>query len=100
MRENRESLEVHDDVSGRTGKAVGRNPVMNAFRKSHIGVVPTKAPNKAVFAAAEALEERPMAKRNPRETPTNRAQNRKLVLSGLERVRAEARLTRGRNRMG
>lgn len=67
---------------------------MHGGRKSDRVVVPGKSPNKA--GAAEAMEERTLAKENSRRQNTHRAQNRERVRSALERVRRAAREDRGR----
>lgn len=67
---------------------------MNGSRKSDRVVVPGKSPNKA--EAAEAMEERALAKENLRRQNTHRAQNRERVRSALARIRRAAREDRGR----
>ena len=73
---------------------------MNGGRKSDRVVVPGKLPNKAKGAqtpgAAEAMEERTLAKENSRRRNMHRAQNRERVQRALERVRGAAREDRGR----
>jgi RNA-directed DNA polymerase len=65
--------------------------MMNEQGKSDRSIVPKKATNKAGELAAEALEGRDLAKRNPRERDTIRTQGREVVTSALERVRQVAR---------
>ena len=78
------------NVSGREGKAGGRNPEMNDREKSHVVVVPAKPGNKGAEASAEATadlaEGRTATKRNPTEDNTCRTPSRGSV-SDLRRVR-------------
>ncbi len=64
---------------------------MNADGKSDRPVVPTKSPNKAEGAAAEAMEGRGRTKGNLLEGNTLRTQGRDGVHSALERVRQVAK---------
>jgi hypothetical protein len=80
---------------GRIGKAKGRTPVMNGRGKSDWPVVPEKRPNKAGRPAAEAVEGRGQAKRNPNQQNAPRTQSRIGVPSALERVRQVARRDKG-----
>ena len=63
---------------------------MNGREKSDRVVVPGKSPNKAAEPAAEAMEERTLAKGNAVEDNARRAQDRGRAPSGLERVRQAA----------
>ena len=76
---------------GRSGNADGGKPGMNERGKSDSPVVPAKPPNKAVYAAAEVVEERGLAEGNTTSTthPGRRAGTG--VPSGLARVREVAR---------
>lgn len=68
---------------------------MNGPGKSDRPIGPEKSPNKAPERAAEEMEERGRAKRNPLECATSRTQSRKIsVNSALERVRQAARRDR------
>jgi group II intron reverse transcriptase/maturase len=62
--------------------------------KSDSPIVPRKQPNEAGEPAEEAAEGRGLAKGNPHECNTPRAQDRISVLSALERVREAARKDR------
>jgi RNA-directed DNA polymerase len=64
--------------------------------KSDSRVVPAKVPNKAWRRAAEGLEGRRLAKRNPPQATTRRTQSRARVRAALERVRQAARRKEGR----
>jgi retron-type reverse transcriptase len=65
---------------------------MNASGKSYRPIVPAKRPNKARQGlAAEAVEERGLAKGNSSSHPVARTQGRDIVLDGVERVRQAAR---------
>lgn len=79
---------------GRIGKAEGRTPMMNGPGKSDRPVVPTKPPNKARAAAAEAVEGRGLAKGNMDQQNATRTQCRIDAPSALERVRQAARKDR------
>lgn len=65
--------------------------MMHGRGKSDGPVVPTKPPNNAAKAAAEAVEGRGPAKGNPSQQNTLRTQSRESVPSALERVRWAAR---------
>ena len=65
--------------------------MMDGQGKSDRRIVPKKATNKARELAAEALEGRGLAKRNPKQRDTDRTQGRERVSSALERVRQAAR---------
>jgi RNA-directed DNA polymerase len=67
---------------------------MNGQGKSDRLVVPTKPPNKAGQTAAEAVEERSLAKGNANQQNTLRTQRRAGVHSALDRVREAARRDR------
>lgn len=66
----------------------------NGHGKSDRPVVPVKLPNKAGKPAAEAVEERGLAKGNSRQRNVLRTQSRMGALSALERVRQAARRDR------
>lgn len=66
-------------------------PAMNDMQKSDEPVVPTKLPNKAAQAEAEAAEGRGSAKGNTREQNATRALNRIVAPSALDRVLEAAR---------
>jgi retron-type reverse transcriptase len=66
----------------------------NGRGKSDSCVVPTKSPNKAGTAAAEAMEGRRLAKGNSVESNAFRTQCRSDAPSALERVRQAARKDR------
>jgi hypothetical protein len=83
-----------DGDAGRPGKADGRNPATHGHEQSHGSVVPAKPPNKAESSAAEVVEGREPAKRNPPEPATRRTQSRASVNVGLERVGQAARKDR------
>jgi hypothetical protein len=68
--------------------------MMNGRRESDTPIVPAKAPNKAVRAAAEALEGRGVAKGNSLERNALRTQCRDGASSALERVRQAAKKDR------
>ena len=55
--------------------------------KSHSPIVPTKLPNKAARAAAEAVEERGLAKGKTLERNRFRTQGRQILSNTLERIR-------------
>ena len=76
---------------GSCGEGRGRNPVMDDRRKSDGPVVPAKPSNKAVDAAAEAVEGRGPGKGNAAsETRPGRSAD-VSVSSGLDRVRQAVR---------
>ena len=64
--------------------------MMTGRGKSDSFVVPEKSPNKAKAPAAEAMEGRGLAKRNPVEQNRPRTQCRTGLPSALERVRKAA----------
>jgi RNA-directed DNA polymerase len=61
--------------------------MMHGHGKSHSLIVLTKLPNKAASAAAEAVEERGLAKGKTLERNGSRTQSRKHTCSALERIR-------------
>jgi len=63
----------------------------NEYGKSDSAIVPEKLPNKARRRAAEAMEERALAKGNSSEQNALRTLGRKRAHSALERVRRAAR---------
>src|SRR5438132_5427814 len=65
--------------------------MMHGHGKSHSPIVLTKLPNKAACAAAEAVEERGLAKGKMLERNMPRTQSRKHMSSALERIRQAAR---------
>lgn len=67
---------------------------MHEPEKSDSFIVPKKRPNKAGQPAAEAVEERKLAKGNSREQNAPRTQSRTSAPSALERVREAARRNR------
>jgi hypothetical protein len=69
--------------------------MMNAPGKSDCPIVPEKLPNNVWRPAAEAVEGRGQAKRNPSQQNTPRTQSRNGVPSALERVRQIARRDKG-----
>src|SRR5712692_1289115 len=64
--------------------------MVNGRGKSDSLVVPEKSPNKAKASAAEVMEGRVLAKRNPVEQNRPRTQRRTSLPSALERVRRAA----------
>src|SRR5678815_4341146 len=62
----------------------------NGRRKSDNPVVATKRANKTGAPEAERVEPRGLAKGNPRQQNTSRAQDRKVVQSALQRKRQAA----------
>src|SRR6266403_4759231 len=68
--------------------------MMHGHGKSHSPIVLTKLPNKAACAAAEAVEERGLAKGKMLERNMPRTQSRKHMSSALERIRQAARSER------
>lgn len=68
---------------------------MNGQGKSHRPMVPAKPPNKAGQSAAEAVEERGLAKENASQQNTHRTQCRARVPSALEGVRRIAKRDKG-----
>ena len=69
---------------------------MNATRESDDCVVPEKEANNAAtgVVAAESLEGRQSAKRNPQGQNTDRTQDRETVAHALERIRKAVRRDR------
>jgi hypothetical protein len=68
-------------------KVQGHNPMMNGHGKSHSPIVPTKLPNKAAKAVAEAVEGRGLAKGKTLEHNRSRTQSRQILSSTPERIR-------------
>jgi len=68
--------------------------MMHGSGKSDRPIGPEKPPNKAVGPAAEAVEERGLAKGNPRQQNRHRTQSRKSLRSALERIREAAKRDR------
>lgn len=64
---------------------------MNEHDESDSPVVPQKLANKTAAAVAESVEERGLAKSNPREQNASRTQRRVDAPSALERIREAAR---------
>jgi hypothetical protein len=64
--------------------------MMHGHGKSDSLIVLTKLPNKAACAAAEAVEERGLAKGKTLERNMPRTQSRKHMSSALERIRQAA----------
>lgn len=60
---------------------------MNDPKKSDTGIVVRKPANKAVRAAAEPVERRPVTNGNPRNQSTGRTQSRATVCQAAERIR-------------
>jgi hypothetical protein len=61
--------------------------MMHGDGKSHSLIVPAKLPNKAARVAAEAVEERGLAKGKTLERNRFRTQSRQILSSTLERIR-------------
>jgi RNA-directed DNA polymerase len=61
--------------------------MMHGHGKSDRPIVPAKLPNNAVFEAAEAVEERGLAKGNAPERNMSRTQSRMSMFNALERIR-------------
>ena len=61
--------------------------MMYGHGKSDSPIVPARLPNKAAFAAAEAVEGRGLAKGNPPERNMSRTQSRMSMFNALERIR-------------
>ena len=83
-----------DDSVGGSGKAVGRNPDIDADEKSDACVVPMKDPNNEAAsntASAEGVEGRRAAKSNAEQAPASRTQRRTRASMGLDGVREVAR---------
>ena len=91
LRENREVpvSPVTDRVAGRTGKAIGRTPVMHETGKSDRPVVPTKPANRGM-TPAESVEGRGLAKGNTGGPHAPRTQRRTSAPCALDRVRQAA----------
>jgi hypothetical protein len=70
--------------------------MMHGHGKSHSLIVLTKLPNKAACAAAEAVEERGLAKGKTLERNMPRTQSRKHMSSAPERIRQAA--SRGKSK--
>jgi RNA-directed DNA polymerase len=64
--------------------------MMNGRRKSDDPIVATKPANKTSLPGAERVEQRGLAKGNPRRQNTSRAQDREVVQSALSRIRQAA----------
>jgi hypothetical protein len=64
--------------------------MMHGHRKSDSLIILTKLPNKVACAAAEAVEERGLAKGKTLERNMPRTQSRKHMSSALERIRQAA----------
>src|SRR6185503_12852870 len=62
----------------------------NGRRKSDSPIVATKPANKTGAPEAERVEQRGLAKGNPRRQNTSRAQDREVVQSALSRIRQAA----------
>jgi RNA-directed DNA polymerase len=80
--------------AGRSGKADGHTPDIDADEKSDACVVPMKDPNNDAASkpgSAEGLEGRRAAERNVERSPTPRTQRRTRVSMGLDGVREAAR---------
>jgi group II intron reverse transcriptase/maturase len=93
MRENREILcsPAENGAAGRNGKVGDHNPLMNGQGKSDRPILPAKLPNNAGPSAAEAVEERGLAKGNANKQNTRRTQGRNNgVPNALDRVRRVA----------
>ncbi len=77
-------------VSGRAGKAKGRNPVMDEGGQSDGPVLPEKRPNNAQGGAAEVVEGRGSAKENADSAIRPGRSGDLSVSGGLGRVRRAA----------
>ena len=76
MHENRETSAVSRCIGDRSGKAIRRNPDVNAVEGSDRAVVPMKLPNKEVLhASAEVVEGRARTKENVAELYTSPTQS-------------------------
>jgi RNA-directed DNA polymerase len=89
---------------GRSGKAIGRTPGMDAWGKSDDCVVPGKPPNKGEhLSPAEAVERRRSTNGNTVSEAASRTQRRTDASTARHRVRGVAcrttAITRGRSRM-
>ena len=69
--------------------------MMHGHEKSDSPIGPAKLPNKAANGAAEAVEERGLAKGKTLERNRFRTQSRQILSSALERIRQAA--SRGRS---
>ena len=86
MHENRETSTVSLKMGDRSGKAIRRNPDMNAVEGSDRAVVPMKLPNKEVFlASAEVVEGRARTKENVAEPYTSPTQSGEVRVPGVTR---------------
>lgn len=91
------SVPVERLAAGRSGKADGHTPDLDAGEKSDACVVPMNDPNKGDAskpAPAEGREGRRAAKGNARQSPAPRTQCRARASMGLEGVREVARKSR------
>lgn len=91
---NREIPEIPspDGGKGRPGKAGSYNPGTNVFGKSDGCILSEKSPNKGRDdLPAEGIERRRPTKGNAEQPATNRTRSRKIVSTGLQRVREVAR---------
>jgi RNA-directed DNA polymerase len=91
MHENRETSVVPDAVTGRSGKAYGRNPDMHAAEESDSGVVPVNQPNNSGQPQTEVGEGRPGIKENTAQSNTRPTQSGESVSQGLSGVRQRAK---------
>jgi len=82
---------AEDGAAGRAGKASGQTPAMHGVGKSDRPIVPAKSLNKAVRAAAEAMEGRGLVKGNTAEQNAPRTQSRVGAPNALSRVRQRAK---------
>jgi group II intron reverse transcriptase/maturase len=79
-------------AAGGSGKAIGRNPDVDADEKSDACVVPMNDPNNGAGSApAEGREGRRAAKSNTEAFPAPRTQSRSSASKGLDGVREAAR---------
>jgi hypothetical protein len=104
MHENRETSTVSRDMRERSGKAICRNPDMNAVEESDRAVVPVKLPNKEErLASAEVVEGRARTKENVAESYTSPTQSGEVRVPGVpRRARSETRfdaIIQGKSRM-
>lgn len=79
-----------DRHGGDRSEGESRTTSVGSPEESDGGIVPGKEANKAAATAAESLEERPPAKRNPQREAAVRPQRREAVSIRLERVRQRA----------
>ena len=82
-------------TDGAQREVARHTPLMHKPGKSDSRVVPRKVPNNARRRAAEGLEGRRLAKRNPPRATTLRTQGRARVHAALGRVRHAAEQQRG-----